>query len=262
MGLRRVGEWRGEVASKKAALDALRPLAAGSLRALDAWLDVELTYTSNALEGNTLTRSETAIVLEKGITVSGKSLKDHLEATGHRDALGYMRALAQTAEPVREMDVRNLHRLVMQSVAPDEAGRYSTHGRMITGSPLVLPSPVEIPALMQEFGAWLGNVKPSAEKDPAAPETAFDAHERLVTIHPFSDGNGRTARLLMNLLLLRAGYPPLVLLPELRPAYHEALQAVQLAANREAWHRFLYAQLARTMDQILGFLQVAPKPDA
>src|SRR5579883_2070047 len=102
----RVREW-------KAKLDAMRPLAAGTVEALDRWYDVELTYTSNALEGNTLTRSETAIVLEKGITVSGKPLKDHLEATGHLEALGYMRELAKSAEPVRETDIRNLHRLVL-----------------------------------------------------------------------------------------------------------------------------------------------------
>ena len=212
-------QWRERVAQQKAALDALRPLPAGTLRALDHWYDVELTYTSNALEGNTLTRGETAIVLEKGITVSGKPLKDHLEATGHQSALDYMRALAGTAEPVREMDVRNLHRLVMQALSPDEAGRYSDHGRTISGSPLLLPSPAELPALMGDFGQWLLRTDPKA--DPG-PEAAFDAHERLVTIHPFSDGNGRTARLLMNLLLLKAGYPPLVLLPETRPAYHEA----------------------------------------
>ena len=96
--------WRERVTQLRAALEALRPLPDGTLRALDTWYDVELTYTSNALEGNTLTRSETAIVLEKGITVSGKPLKDHLEATGHKHALEFMRALAQTADPVREMD--------------------------------------------------------------------------------------------------------------------------------------------------------------
>ncbi len=242
--------WREQVARGRAALDALRPLPDGTVGALDRWYDVELTYTSNALEGNTLTRSETAIVLEKGITVGGKPLKDHLEATGHKDALGYMRALAKAGEPIREADIRNLHRLVMQAVSPDEAGQYSTHGRMITGSPLVLPSPAELPALMGDFGQWLATV--AADPEAAAnPEAAFDAHERLVTIHPFSDGNGRTARLLMNLVLLRAGYPPLVLLPETRPAYHEALQAVQVEGRREVWHAFLYAQLARTMDEVL-----------
>ncbi len=250
-----LGQGREQVRRLRSALEALRPLPPGTLQALDRWYDVELTYSSNALEGNTLTRIETAIVLEKGITVSGKPLKDHLEATGHSHALEYMRALAQTGEPVRESDVRNLHRLVVQGVSPDEAGRYSAHGRTITGSPLLLPSPAELPALMGDFGRWLASLEPS-------PEAAFDAHERLVTIHPFSDGNGRTARLLMNLLLLKAGYPPLVLLPEMRPAYHEALQAVQIGGRREVWHAFLVAQLARTMEELLERLRSTLRPDA
>ncbi len=238
---------RDRVRQRKADLDALRPLVPGLRAALDRWYDVELTYSSNALEGNTLTRSETAIVLEKGITVSGKPLKDHLEAAGHADALGYMRALAASGEPVREMDVRNLHRLVMQRLDPGEAGRYSQHGRLIAGSPLILPSPAELPALMGDFGHWLEGAEPS-------PENAFDAHERLVTIHPFSDGNGRTARLLMNVLLLRAGYPPLVLLPEARPAYHEALADVQLRHDRSRWHAFSFEQMEQTLHQVLGLL--------
>ena len=110
-----------------------------------------LTYSSNAIEGSTLTRNETAIVLEHGITVSGKPLKHHLEATGHRDALAWIRALAQQPGPVLESDLRNLHRLVMQKVDPDEAGRYSSHVRTIAGSSLVLPSPAELPALMERL---------------------------------------------------------------------------------------------------------------
>jgi len=139
---------------KKARLDELRPLSPKSLEALAAWCDVELTYTSNAIEGNTLTRSETAIVLEKGITIGGKPLRDHLEALGHRDALGFVRTLARAGEKVREIDIREIHRLIMTRLDPDEAGRYSTHQRTIAGSALLLPSPAEIPPLMGDFAAW------------------------------------------------------------------------------------------------------------
>jgi Fic family protein len=228
-------------------LDALRPLPAGTVAALDRWYDVELTYTSNALEGNTLTRSETAIVLEKGITVSGKPLKDHLEATGHSEALGYMRELAKGGEPVREGDIRNLHRLVLSQVAPAEAGKYSDHQRTISGTELVLRSPAEIPALMGDFGAWLARATPG-------PEAAFDAHEKLVTIHPFSDGNGRTARLLMNLLLIKAGYPPVVIPPEERSAYHDALHAVQVDGDGDRYHEFLWERLAESLRYTLAVL--------
>lgn len=244
---------RDVVHAQKSALDALRPLAPETVAALDAWYDVELTYTSNALEGNTLTRSETAVVLEKGVTVSGKPLKDHLEAAGHRDALVYVRELASAGAPIKEADIRNLHRLILQKISPEDAGSYSRHQRMISGSDLALPSPAEIPALMGDFGKWLAAVS-------ASPETAFDAHERLVTIHPFSDGNGRTARLLMNLVLLRAGFPPLILPPEDRPAYHDALHAVQMEGDRELWHQFLYERLNRSLERVLGLLRGRP-PD-
>ena len=238
------------VQERKARLDALRPLAPGSVAALDRWFDVELTYTSNALEGNTLTRSETAIVLEKGITVSGKPLKDHLEATGHRDALLYMRELAGHGEPVSESDIRNLHRLVLGGIAPHEAGKYSSHERTITGSSAILPSPPEIAPLMQEFVAGLN-------AEPDSPEKAFDAHERLVGIHPFSDGNGRTARLLMNLLLVRQGYPALVILPEDRREYHDRLEAVRTEGNRQAYHRFLHRRLLASLERVLQVLHAA-----
>src|SRR6266568_7059048 len=117
--------------ARKQRLDRLRPLSPKSLEALAAWYDVELTYSSNAIEGNTLTRSETAIVLEKGVTIGGKPLKDHLEAIGHRDALALVRTLASAGERVREIDIREIHRLIMARIDPDEAGRYSAHQRAI-----------------------------------------------------------------------------------------------------------------------------------
>jgi Fic family protein len=235
------------IAAKKAELDSLRPVSGHNLLELERWYDVELTYTSNAIEGNTLTRNETAIVLEKGITVSGKSLKDHLEATGHRDALQYVRALAAEVAPIREVDLRNIHRLVLEKIEPEEAGRSSRHNRLIAGSSLILPSPAEIPFLMADFANWLASA-------PAIPEAAFDAHERLVTIHPFSDGNGRTSRLLMNLLLLKQGFPPIVIRPEDRVAYFDALDAAR-SGNRPAYHSFLHARLETALDHHLQTLR-------
>ena len=168
--------WR-EIEEKKRRLDALRPLAARSLAVLDAWYDVELTYTSNAIEGNTLTRSETAIVLEKGLTVRGKPLKDYMEAIDHKAALDYVRVFVRRDEPLREVDVRELHKLVLLRSNPAEAGHYSQYQRAIAGSAASFPSPAEVGPLMGDIGRWLAGADPS-------PENAFEAHYRLVSVHP------------------------------------------------------------------------------
>ena len=236
------------IAAKKMELDRLRPLSGKSLAALSSWYDVELTYTSNAIEGNTLTRNETAIVLEKGITIGGKPLKDHLEAVGHQEALDYVRALAARNEPIREGNVREIHRLVIRRVDAGDAGRYSDHQRQIAGSPLVLPSPAEVRPLMGDLGQWLSKAQP-------VPETAFEAYERLVTIHPFSDGNGRTARLLMNLVLLKGGYPPVVIGPEHRLAYVEGLQAHQIDRDPAPNRAFMAGRLEASLDHHLATLK-------
>jgi Fic family protein len=249
------GEELARLRDKKERLDRLRPLSPQSLEALAAWYDVELTYSSNAIEGNTLTRSETAIVLEKGITIGGKPLNDHLEAIGHRDALHFIRALAAAGDAVREIDIRQLHRLILVRIDPEEAGRYSRHQRAIAGSSLVLPSPAEIPALMGDFAAWLGAA-------PADPGTAFAAHARFVAIHPFSDGNGRTARLLMNLTLMQAGYPPVVIGPEQRVVYIDALQALQLGNDPQPYRRFMAERLEASLDHHLAMLERFTPPCA
>jgi Fic family protein len=188
------------IARKKERLDKLRPLAAEALANLAHYYDIELTYTSNAIEGNTLSAVETTLVIEQGVTIGGKPLKDHLEALDHYDAIRYVHEVARQATRLTEGDVRNLHSLTMRRSRPDIAGRYAGLSRYVrteTGRH-VFPSPVEIPALMGDLAAWLGTA-------PDAPGTAFAAHWRLVEIHPFNDGNGRTARLLMNLILIRAG---------------------------------------------------------
>lgn len=236
------------LAPKKAELDRLRPLAPDTLAVLAAWYDVELTYSSNAIEGNTLTRSETAIVLEKGLTIGGKPLKEHLEAIGHKAALDYVRQLAGRDETLREGDIREIHRLVLARIDPDEAGRYSRRQRAILGSPVLLPSPAEIPPLMADLSRWLAAA-------PADPGAAFAAHARLVAIHPFSDGNGRTARLLMNLLLLRGGWPTVVIGPEQRADYIGALDALMLASDTGPYDAFMAARLDSSLDHHLALLR-------
>ena len=241
------------IAQKKLQLDELRPLAGPALAQLQKHYDVELTYTSNAIEGNTLTLRETAEVIEHGITVGGKSLRDHLEAVDHYDALLWMRGLAATDTTIGEAIVCELHRRIVARSQPAMAGLYSSLPRRIAGSRVIFPNPAEIPHLMGAFGAWL-------EEAPSDPRSIFEAHYRLTAIHPFGDGNGRTARLLMNLLLIRGGFPPVAVRPEDRKAYLDALEHGSLTGDLEAFQTVLHERLDRTLEDYLTSLQETHPP--
>jgi Fic family protein len=243
------------IEQKRAQLDRLRPLSGGALAQLQKYYDVELTYTSNAIEGNTLTHRETAEVIEHGITVGGKSLREHLEAVDHYEALQWMRSLAAQATSIGEDTVCELHRRIVARSQPAIVGIYSPHPRRAAGSPVIFPNPYKIPELMAEFGAWLSHA-------PSTPEGAFEAHFRLTAIHPFSDGNGRTARLLMNLMLIRGGYPPVAVRPEDRKPYLDALERGSLGNDLLPFRSFMYQRLDVTLDAYLSALEEAlRKPD-
>jgi Fic family protein len=242
------------VAAKKQRLDAMRPVSRAALLALQKAYDVDLTYTSNAIEGNTLTLRETAELIEHGITVGGKSLRDHLEAVDHYSAVLWMRELAAKTAPVDEMIVRELHRRIVFRSQPEIAGIYSTLPRRIAGSPVIFPNPVKIPQLMKEYGEWLGKAQP-------VPAASFDAHYRLVAIHPFADGNGRTARLLMNLLLLREGYPPVAVRPEDRKTYLDTLEQASVRNDIKPFQIFMHQRLDATLGEYLSALQEALPPE-
>jgi Fic family protein len=234
--------------AKKEALDRLRPLPAEVVRSLEAWFRVELTYTSNAIEGNTLSRRETAVVLEKGLTVGGKSLKEHLEATNHAHALDFVHQLAAAKSPrrVSETDILRLHELVLNGIDEANAGRYRRVAVRIAGSTVVLPNPRKVPDLMTGFARWL-----RSRPELHAVTFAGEAHYRLVTIHPFSDGNGRTARLLMNLLLMMEGYPPAIIRPRDRVAYLGSLETAQLGGSKAAFDSLIARAVNRSLDIFL-----------
>lgn len=235
----------GTVVAKKRELDALRKrVRSGALDGLEHSQRIDITYTSNAIEGNTLTAGETALVIEKGITISGKPLKDHLEAVDHARALNWVLEIAaQRDQPINEADIRNLHHLVVANSNPGIAGRYADSARYVNTNTGVynFPVPLEVPALMETFCRWLGAARNT-------PQTAFEAHRRLVGIHPFNDGNGRTARLLMNLVLARAGYPPVAIRPEDRPAYIAALEIDQRGGGHAGFDKLLFDRLDQTLD--------------
>ncbi|MDH5740673.1 MAG: Fic family protein [Nitrospira sp.] len=236
------------IATKKMQLDALRPVSRAALQALQKSYDVDLTYTSNAIEGNTLTLRETAELIEHGITVGGKPLRDHLEAIDHYEAVLWMRELAEKTTPIDETVIRELHRRIVSRSQPEIGGMYSTLPRRIAGSPVVFPNAVKIPELMRVYGEWISQ----AASEPAA---SFDAHYRLVAIHPFADGNGRTARLVMNVLLLRGGYPPVAVRPEDRKAYLDTLEHASLREDLTPFQTFLHQRLDATLGEYLNALQ-------
>lgn len=206
------------IAEKRAALDARRPLPAATLRVLHEDLQVRLTFHSNAIEGNTLTLRETQLVIEHGITVGGHSLKEHLEATNHAAAYALMAELADAQTPLTAATIRELHHLVTDRIL-DEPGQFRRGAVSIRGSQLQPPPAREVPALIDAWVAWLDGEGLAYEAVPRA----VIAHHGFLAVHPFLDGNGRTARLLLNLMLMRAGYPPALLLQEWRLGYLEAL---------------------------------------
>lgn len=197
-----------------------RPLNRHALKQLREYYRVGLTWSSNALEGNSLTETETKIVLEDGITIGGKSLRDHYEAAGHSEAFDLLYRLAKRTE-ITERDILELHRLFFYRIDKRNAGRYRRQTVIITGSTLSLPAPSELKETMSRFVEQI----PAMRESLHPVEFAAWLHIRLATIHPFIDGNGRAARLLMNLALLQAGYPITIIPPILRSDYIEALKA-------------------------------------
>jgi len=202
-------------------LATLRPLPTAVVEELRHRYEVRLTYHSTAIEGNTLTQSETQIVIEKGITIGGRSLVEHLEVIGHKEALDFVIMLAEKAEPIGEREIREIHSLVMKGQGNGDVGGYRTLDVRAAGTEFVYPSHLKVAELMTEFVSWLR----IADLHPVV--LASEAHLRFVSIHPFRDGNGRVGRLLMNLLLLRAGYPIAVIPVQRRAEYIDALVAAQ-----------------------------------
>lgn len=208
------------IAEKRATLDQYRPLRPDVVRRLHDDLRVLLTYHSNAIEGNTLTLQETALVVEYGLTVGGHSLREYLEATNHAAAFQELVQFANATTPITTDTILHLHQLVMQQILPT-AGEWRTVPVTIRGVALVPPSAAQVPALMQEWVAWVNDA--GHRYDPII--CAAIAHHGFEAVHPFEDGNGRVGRLLLNLLLMRDGYVPALLLRDWRVSYMQGLAA-------------------------------------
>lgn len=242
----------------KAWLDAFRPLPASVVAELRQRYTVRLTYHSNALEGNTLTQSETEMVITSGVTVSGKTLVEHLEAIGHRDALAFIEELAQKNGATTERDVRDIHALLLRTVDPvagtRDAGRYRTLDVQAAGTGYRYPPHYEITERMDAFVTWL-NSDAAQQMHPV--QFASEVHLRFVSIHPFRDGNGRTARLLLNLALLRAGFPVAIIRREERAAYINGLVAAQQNGESEPLTRLIGFACRASLSEYLSVLSTA-----
>lgn len=238
-----------KLTDKKDQLQKLRPLSADYLKNLAEWFKVELTYNSNAIEGNTLNRRETALVIEKGITVKGKTLTEHLEATNHAEAIDYVKDLAANTkrQDLTKQDVMNIHKLILQKIDDENAGKYRSVPVAIAGSDVELPDLLKVPELMEEFFTWLKN-----KSDIHPVIVAADAHYKLVRIHPFVDGNGRTARLLMNLLLMQANYPITVIGNDKREDYINALEKAHMTGDLNDFYSLVIKAVDSSLDVYLG----------
>ena len=220
--------------SLKNKLDAQRPLSPSIIKNLQEDLILRWTYHSNAIEGNTLTLLETKVVLE-GITVGGKALREHFEAINHRNAIYYVEDIIKKEEPFSEWQIRNIHQLILKNIDDDNAGRYRQQNVLISGATNTPPDYTLLNDKMAQFIDCY-----NTEADLMHPiERAAKVHADFVGIHPFIDGNGRTSRLLMNLELMKAGYPPCVITVENRLAYYEALDQWMASGQTEFFNQLV-----------------------
>lgn len=236
--------------ANKAELAQYRPLEEPFLAQLRAYYRVGLTWTSNALEGNSLTETETKVVLEDGLTVGGRPLRDLYEAVGHGLAYDYMFSLIHRNTITLE-DIRKLHQLFYREIDSASAGQWRTQRIMVTGTEFVFPSPASIDSHMQDLERWI--IGSRASLHPV--EFAALLHLKLVTIHPFIDGNGRTARLLVNLALLQSGYTLAVVPPLLRVEYLEAIRRYQNKGDANPFCDFIGERVLETQKDLLRMLR-------
>lgn len=212
------------------------------------WLKTELAYTSNAIEGNTLTRRETTLAIEENVTSGSKPISHYVEAVNHAKAFELVKELAKKKLPVDNNVILQIHKCILSGIDDANAGCYRRVPVRISGSRTVLPNPMKVPDLMEQFNHWLTTT------DEDIVYKAINAHYRLVTIHPFKDGNGRTARLLMNLILMQAGFTPTIIRKIDRKRYLDALEKYQTTGNEDTYHNFMLTALNRSLKTAIDML--------
>lgn len=227
-----------------------------AIKKLQEQFKIEMTYNSNAIEGSSLTLRETFLVINEGITVKNKPLRDHLEAKDHYEALEYLYGLVEKDRPqtVSEQTIRSLHKIVVLETEKEWAGKYRNAGVLIAGADHQPPEAIRVPSLMEELINWFR--KNQKKLHPVELSALF--HHQLVYIHPFFDGNGRTARLVMNLLLMSRDYPLVIVLKNDRRRYYETLKK----ADRNDFFpfiNFIGQAVERTLDIYLKIISPSPE---
>jgi len=241
------------ILEKKRRLDAHRPLTSSTVRRVQREMEVEYIFNSNAIEGNTIKLRETQLILERGLTIQGKSLREHLEVRNHPRAIKYLEKTTRRA--VRDQDILTLHQIVMKGI-DDEAGRFRTTEVRIAGADFMPPPAYEVSHLIENLVDWYNR-----DPDELRPiELAAILHHRFVWVHPFHDGNGRVARLLMNLALIRSGYPVAVILNVDRSKYYDTLKKAD-NGNPTSFVNFAASAVERSLDLYLRALEPTGKED-
>ena len=213
---------------------------------LEEWFSIEFTYTSNAIEGNTLSMSETAMVVEKGIAIGGKTVREHLEAINHAQAIDFIKELAQQKQQDLSLDdILAIHKIILQKNDDIHAGVLREVMVRVVGSSTIFPNPAKVPFLMVDCISWLQ----TTNEHPII--VAALAHYKLITIHPFIDGNGRTARLLMNLLLLQHGYPLAIIKKGKRAEYIAAIEYARQREDMTKFYEVIIEAVEYTLDNYL-----------
>jgi Fic family protein len=234
----------------KRELDELRPLPSAAVRNLDDVYRIEWTYNSNAIEGNTLTLLETKLVLEEGLTIGGKKLREHFEVINHSEAIYYVQDVVNRNMDLTEYVIKSIHHLVLKNIDDENAGRYRMINVLISGSKHTPPHFTVLSEKMEQLIQWYDE-----HKEIIHPvELAAELHFRFVYIHPFSDGNGRTSRLLMNLILMKYGFPPAIVkaATDDRLEYYETLEAASIGDDLQPFIQLISGCVEDSLQRYIG----------
>ncbi|MDR1408384.1 MAG: Fic family protein [Tannerella sp.] len=238
----------------KHCLQTARPLDGDALKKIKAAFEMEYTYESNRIEGNTLTLQETALIVGEGVTIGGKSMAEHLEAINHAQAIEFIKEIASAGIEITERTVKEIHAIILHGINREQAGRYRNVPVMIAGSRHIPPQPYLIAPRMENFMLEYRQL----EADGAHPVLiAAYLHDELVRIHPFIDGHGRTSRLLMNLYLLSKGYTITVLKGDngAKQAYYAALEASHVENDREPFNLLVATAVKNSLGDYLRIIE-------